>query len=31
MMLSLPQGTWIRLIVWLVIGLVIYFFYGKKN
>jgi len=31
MMVSLPQGTWIRLIVWLVIGLAVYFFHGKKN
>jgi APA family basic amino acid/polyamine antiporter len=31
MMVSLPQGTWIRLIVWLVIGLTVYYFYGKKN
>lgn len=31
MMFSLPQGTWIRLFVWLVIGLAVYFFYGKKN
>lgn len=31
MMVSLPQGTWIRLIVWLVIGLAVYYFYGKKN
>jgi len=31
MMVSLPQGTWIRLIVWLVIGLAVYFFFGKKN
>ncbi|GHN00403.1 amino acid permease [Cytophagales bacterium WSM2-2] len=31
MMLSLPLGTWIRLFAWLAIGLVIYFFYGKKN
>ncbi len=31
MMFSLPQGTWIRLIIWLVIGLAVYFFYGKKN
>lgn len=31
MMVSLPQGTWIRLIVWMLIGLVVYFFYGKKN
>jgi APA family basic amino acid/polyamine antiporter len=31
MMISLPQGTWIRLIVWLVIGLAVYFFFGRKN
>jgi basic amino acid/polyamine antiporter, APA family len=31
MMVSLPIDTWIRLIIWLVIGLVIYFKYGKKN
>jgi APA family basic amino acid/polyamine antiporter len=31
MMISLPLGTWIRLFVWLVIGLLVYFFYGKKN
>jgi len=31
MMVSLPADTWIRLIVWLAIGFVIYFTYGKKN
>lgn len=31
MMLSLPIGTWIRLLVWLIIGLAVYFFYGKKT
>ncbi len=31
MMLSLPLDTWIRLVVWLAIGLVIYFAYGKKR
>lgn len=30
-MLSLPIDTWLRLIIWLVIGLVIYFLYGKRN
>ena len=31
LMLPLPKDTWIRLIVWMVIGLVIYQFYGKSN
>ena len=31
MMLSLPGDTWIRLFVWLAIGLLIYFGYGKKH
>lgn len=31
MMFSLPLDTWIRLFAWLVIGLAIYFFYGKGN
>ncbi|MDJ1473044.1 amino acid permease [Cytophagaceae bacterium DM2B3-1] len=31
MMVYLPAGTWIRLIIWLAIGLVVYFVYGKKN
>jgi len=28
MMVFLPLDTWIRLVVWLVLGLLIYFFYG---
>ena len=31
MMLALPLATWIRLVVWLVIGLLIYTLYGRKH
>ena len=31
LMATLPADTWIRLIVWMVIGLVIYFVYGAKH
>ena len=31
MMYSLPTDTWIRLLVWTVIGLLIYFTYGRKH
>ena len=30
-MLTLPADTWIRLIVWMAIGLLIYFIYGVKH
>lgn len=30
-MSGLPRDTWIRLIVWLVIGFFVYFGYGKKH
>jgi APA family basic amino acid/polyamine antiporter len=30
-MATLPGDTWLRLVVWLVIGLVIYFSYGRKH
>jgi APA family basic amino acid/polyamine antiporter len=31
LMLGLPGDTWLRLFVWLAIGLAIYFFYGRKH
>jgi APA family basic amino acid/polyamine antiporter len=31
MMLGLPLDTWIRLVVWLFVGLVIYFLYSRKH
>ena len=31
MMLGLPLPTWWRLIIWLAVGLVIYFLYGRKH
>ncbi len=31
MMAALPLDTWLRLIVWLVIGLAIYFLYGRHH
>ena len=31
MMVSLPLDTWIRLAVWMAIGLIIYFFYSKNH
>jgi basic amino acid/polyamine antiporter, APA family len=31
LMFSLPSENWLRLIVWLAIGLVIYFLYGRRH
>ncbi len=31
MMLFLPMGTWIRLVVWLALGMVFYFAYGARH
>jgi APA family basic amino acid/polyamine antiporter len=31
MMLSLPLDTWLRLFIWLIIGMVVYFSYGRRN
>jgi hypothetical protein len=30
-MFSLPAENWLRLAVWLVIGMAIYFFYGRRH
>ena len=31
MMASLPRDTWLRLIIWLAIGMAIYFGYGRYH
>jgi APA family basic amino acid/polyamine antiporter len=31
MMYWLPTDTWLRLIIWMAIGLAIYFLYGKSH
>jgi APA family basic amino acid/polyamine antiporter len=31
LMFSLPVINWIRLVVWLALGLIIYFLYGRKH
>jgi APA family basic amino acid/polyamine antiporter len=31
MMLSLPFDTWLRLIIWMLIGMVVYYFYGRRH
>jgi APA family basic amino acid/polyamine antiporter len=31
LMYSLPLESWMRLFVWMGLGVVIYFIYGKKN
>lgn len=31
LMLGLPSATWLRLIVWMLIGLILYFAYGRQH
>ncbi|SRR5690349_2469334 len=31
MMVGLPGDTWLRLIIWLIIGMCVYFFYGRHH
>src|SRR5271166_5916804 len=31
LMVFLPGATWIRLVIWLIVGMVIYFSFGRKN
>lgn len=31
LMTGLPNITWLRFVIWLIIGLIVYFFYGIKN
>lgn len=31
LMASLPKDTWLRLLIWLVVGLIVYFGYGRRH
>lgn len=31
LMVGLPLDTWLRLVIWMAIGLVVYFFFGRKH
>jgi APA family basic amino acid/polyamine antiporter len=31
LMLNLPGETWLRFVVWMVLGVLLYFFYGRRR
>jgi APA family basic amino acid/polyamine antiporter len=31
LMIGLPLDTWLRLVIWMAIGLTVYFFYGRRH
>jgi basic amino acid/polyamine antiporter, APA family len=31
LMVSLPTGTWLRFVIWMILGLVVYFLYSVRN
>jgi APA family basic amino acid/polyamine antiporter len=31
LMAAQPRVTWLRFVIWLVVGLVLYFFYGNRR
>jgi len=31
LMLGLPLETWVRFVVWLIVGLALYYFFGRKH
>ena len=31
LMLGLPLETWVRFFVWLIVGLAVYYFFGRRH